>query len=57
MTSISYPEPDLKSLAERIRAVADVLRRVPPDHPNFGDLISPLIEEMKAVAAQLRREI
>ena len=53
MTSMSYPEPDLQSLSERIRAVADVLRRVPPDHPKFGDLISPLIKEMKAVGLNL----
>ncbi len=54
MTSILSPESDLKCLSKRIRAVADGLRRLPPKHPRLGDLISPLIEEMKAVAAQIR---
>ncbi len=56
MTSILAPESDLKSLSKRIRVIADGLRRLPPNHPKLGDLISPLVEEMNAVAAQLRVE-
>ncbi len=51
MASIFIPESDLD---ERLRAIADRLRRLPPNHPKLGDLIPPLIEEMKAIAARLR---
>ena len=54
MSSINELKGDLAKLAERLRAVAEALKRLPDDHPSFSEEMEVLREEMKAIAALLR---
>jgi len=54
MPSVIEAKPDLAKLAERLRIVAETLKRLPTDHPSFVEEMEVLRHEIKAVAAQLR---
>ena len=54
MPSIAETKADLAKLAERLRAVAETLKRFPADHPSFLEEMEALREEIRAVVAQLR---
>ncbi len=54
MPAIIEAKLDLAKLAERLRTVAEALRRLPADHPSFHEEMEDLREEIKFVAAQLR---
>ena len=56
MASITEPKADLAELAERLQCAAQVLRSLPPDHPRLREELAALSEEIRAVAAQLRRK-
>jgi hypothetical protein len=45
---------DLADLSERLRAVAEALRRVAADPASVPEKIEDLCEEVRAIAAQLR---
>jgi hypothetical protein len=45
---------DLFALSERIRAVAEALKRFPADQASVPEKIEDLCEEVRAIAAQLR---
>jgi len=55
MSSVIEAKADLAELAERLRAVAETLRRPPDDHPSFYEEMDVLRGEIKAIVAQLRR--
>jgi len=54
MPSITEAKADLAKLAERLRAVAAALRRLPDDHPSFYEEMEILRGEIKTIVAQLR---
>ena len=54
MPSIIEAKADLAKLAERLRAVAEALKRLPADHPSFYKEMEVLRGEIKAIVAQLR---
>ena len=56
MPSIAEAPADLAQLAERLRAVADALRRLSADHPRFFEEMADLGAEVRAVAALLLGE-
>ncbi len=45
---------DLADLSERIRTVAEALKRFPADQASVPEKIEDLCEEVQAIAAQLR---
>jgi hypothetical protein len=45
---------DLSDLSERIRTVAEALKRFPADQASVPEKIEDLCEEVRAIAAQLR---
>ncbi|MGA9265676.1 MAG: hypothetical protein WA579_01755 [Rhodomicrobium sp.] len=45
---------DLSDLSERIRTVAEALKRFPADQASVAEKIEDLCEEVRAIAAQLR---
>ncbi|MGB7918246.1 MAG: hypothetical protein WCF79_23640 [Rhodomicrobium sp.] len=45
---------DLADLSERIRTVAEALKRFPADQASVPEKIEDLCEEVRAIAAQLR---
>jgi hypothetical protein len=45
---------DLADLSERIRTVADALKRFPADQASVPEKIEDLCEEVRSIAAQLR---
>jgi len=54
MASLNDAKADLMDLAERLRTVAESLKRLPTDHPNFSEQMEALREEVKVIAAELR---
>jgi len=54
MGSIAQAKSDLTDLSERIRTVAEALRRLPAGQAPFPDEIDDLREEVQAIAAELR---
>jgi hypothetical protein len=54
MPAITETKTDLLKLAERLRAVAEALKRLPADHPSFYEEMEVLRGEIKAIVAQLR---
>jgi hypothetical protein len=54
MPAIAEAKTDLVKLAERLRAVAQALRRLPDDHPSFYEEMEVLRGEIKAIVTQLR---
>ncbi len=54
MGSITQVKSDLTDLSERIRTVAEALRRLPADQAPFSEEIDDLREEVQAIAAELR---
>jgi hypothetical protein len=54
MSSVTEAKADLVKLAERLRAVAETLRRLPADHPSFYEEMEVLRGEIKAILAELR---
>ncbi len=53
MASITNAKADLVDLAERLRIVAEVLKRVPADHALSSRNREALRKEVKLIAAQL----
>ena len=54
MPSVIKAKPDLAKLAERLRIVAETLKRLPTDHPTFSEEMEVLRAEIKYIGAQLR---
>ena len=55
MTSTIEARTDLTELAQRIRTVAEALKRLPNDYTFPFEEKDALCKEVKAIAAQLRR--
>ena len=53
MPSIAEADVDLVALAERLKGVAQTLRKLTADHPRFSEELEALREEVGAVAARL----
>ena len=45
---------DLANLSERLRAVAEALKRFPADQASVPEKMEDLCEEVRTIAAQLR---
>jgi DNA-binding transcriptional regulator YbjK len=55
MGSRLQAKADLADLSERLRTLAAALKRLPADHASVPGKIEDLCEEVRAVAAKLRR--
>ena len=53
MASIDERKVDLVNLAERLRSIAEALKRLPADHPRFFEEAEKLRAEVITVAALL----
>jgi len=54
MRPIKKTKAELVELAERLRAIAKVLKHFPPDHPVSAKSIDYLRKQIRDIAAQLR---
>ncbi len=53
MASLERAEVDLAKLADRLRVIAEALRRLPDSHALSPEERKPLCEEVRAIAAKL----
>ena len=56
MSSIIESKANLAELAARLRSIAEALKRRPSDHGISAEERAHLCKEVKAIAAQLRRD-
>jgi hypothetical protein len=54
MPAVIEAKADLVELAERLRTVAEALKRLSADNPSFCKEIARLREEIRYIAAKLR---
>ena len=54
MASITQARTDLTDIAERLRTVAQALKRMPSDHTYCPEAVESLCQELRAIAAQIR---
>ncbi len=54
MASITQAQTDLTDIAERLRTVAQALKRMPTDHTYCREEVEGLCQEVRAIAAKIR---
>jgi hypothetical protein len=54
MASITQARTDLTDILERLRTVAQALKRMPSDHTCCPEEVDGLCQEVRAIAAKIR---
>ena len=54
MASITQARTDLTDILERLRTVAQALKRMPSDHTCCSEDVDGLCQEVRAIAAKIR---